>query len=472
MNMYRVTGSLNLRSDSNSSSQSKGIFPVDTLVEFIKFNADQTWINVRLKQADSTILEGWMFAQFLEKIAPVIPVVEVILYRLTQGLNLRVDSNSTAQSHGVFPVGMVVEFIKFNEDSAWVNVKFKKADNTTVEGWMSAKFLKKVEKPILTWKLGMNMREFAYYGSGADGIQFASEGLRDEQLSVARDLGVKYVRFFASRRSHDTAGTINQLKKALETLKKFNMQAFVCLDDSLTGAQMFIPGSDQFHRGPMGHMVADYFTSRHYRTAYLPHIKKIVEAFSNHPNILLWELGNEFGIYQPDGQQQGLQQTAASNAYADYVKEASTVIKDVSSTHLVSLGLITTHHVYTQVSPPTREAFSRKLYDMPTVDVIGVHYYRHDKNDLMQYINIDVGVAKALDKPFYVGEVGGSINEGDRTQFLGDEIAFWKRQGAFTVMPWQLSSSPNDVNIGDDYGIARNKHGDYDTILSKLKSLA
>lgn len=394
------------------------------------------------------------------------------LYRITSNLNLREQPTTSSPSKGVFEAGTIVEFLQFNDDQSWINVRVTKADKTTVEGWMFAKYLQKYVKPTLTWHLGMNMREFAYYGSGADGIQYAPESLREAQLSAARDLGIKYIRFFASRRSHDTAGTIAQVRKAVDAIKQFNMQAFICLDDSLTGANMFMPGNDDYHRGPMGHMIADYFTSRHYRTTYLPHVRKIVEAFRNHPNILLWELGNEFGIYQPEGQPQGQPQTAASNAYADYVQEASEIIKNTSETHLVSLGLITTHHVYTQKSPPTREEWARRLYSLPTIDAIGMHYYRHDKNSLMEYLNIDMNVAKALGKPFYIGEVGGSIHEGDRAQFLADEITFWRKQGAFTVMPWQLSTSQNDVNIGDDYGIARHKHGDYDSVLNKLKTLA
>ncbi|MBE2267291.1 MAG: SH3 domain-containing protein [Anaerolinea sp.] len=397
----------------------------------------------------------------------------MILYRILQNLNLREQPTTASPSRGVFAAGLVVQFIQFNDDKTWINVTIKRINGTVIEGWMSAKFLKLVDKEPLTWKLGINMREFAYYGSGADGIQFAPEGLRDQQLATARDLGIRYVRFFASRRSHDTAGTIRQLTKAIDSCRKFNLQAFVCLDDSLTGAQMFMQGNDQFHRGPMGHLTMDYFTSRHYRTTFIPHIKKIVTAFANHPNILLWELGNEMGIYQPEGQPQGIPQTAGSNAYVDFVSESSRAIKDISSTHLVSTGLITTHHVYTQkVPPPTREAFARRLYQVPTIDAVGVHYYRHDKHELLQYINVDIAIARELGKPFYVGEVGGDISGGDRTGFLGDEIAFWKRSGAFTVMPWQLDTSDNDVNIGDTLGIAKRRHPDYDSILARLKTLA
>jgi hypothetical protein len=394
-------------------------------------------------------------------------------YQLTNGLHLRMGPSRDSGDLGIFPQGTIVDGVGFNPERTWLQVSIPQAGGSPLSGWMSLRFLKPLKTPALNWQLGINMREFAYYGTGVGFL--TSQTLRQEQLAVCENVGIKLVRFFASRHEEafDLAKTIQQVGQALDLLDQHHMQAVVCLEDSLTGANQYMQGNDTFHTGPHGHLVADFWRQQCYGDAYLKHLRAIVKAFQAHPAVLMWELGNEFGLYpQPP-------QAGDSDAFATFVQIASAEIKNIAPQHLVALGLVRTHEVFSQMPGATlndRKKAARKLYSLPGVDAVGVHYYRDQDNqgnwvDSKDFIDIDFAVARDLGKPFYIGEVGARKDSPNRPAFYHDEVKAWKDAGAFSVLPWQLDSAPFDVGIGDDFGISK-RHGDYQPILDQLTLLA
>jgi endo-1,4-beta-mannosidase len=244
------------------------------------------------------------------------------------------------------------------------------------------------------------------------------------------------------------------------------MQAIVCLDDSLNGADQYMRGNDAFHTGPDGHLVTRYWEQKAYRQAYIPNLRKIVGAFKTHPAVFIWELGNEYGLY-PQPPQQG-----DATAFYEFAKEASGEIRQIASPNqLVALGLISTHHVFSQSAADDRYTSAKRLYQLPSVDAVGVHYYRDNYDDLKPFIKIDCDVAGELGKPFYVGELGAKEDSGNRPAYYASEIDGWKQADAMSVLLWQLDSSPMDVGVSDDRGFARWKSvGDYQAILDQLKT--
>ncbi len=394
------------------------------------------------------------------------------LYRTTNDLNLRPNPNANPPSLGVFKRGTVVEGIGINPEGTWLHVHIPKTGGGVFEGWMSLKYLTRLAAPPQKWRLGVNLREFAYYGSGATHIQGTQMSQQGQQLTACKQNGIKLVRFFACHHEFKIEDSINYIRKALDLLwNDFeHMQAVICLDDSLNGSDTYMAGSDKYHAGDMGHLTVDYWRKAAYMNPYIPNLRKIVTAFKDHPAVAMWELGNEFGLYP---QVPAPQSSDADNFYK-FVKVASQEIRNLAPVNqLISIGLITTHAVYVPTPALDRYAASRRLYELPTVDVVGVHYYKDKQSELASFIDIDRQVARDLGKPFYVGEMGALRTENDRPAYYEGEVRRWKDDDALTVMPWQLDSFPQwNTGICDDYCIGKWRDADYQSILDKLKLLA
>jgi hypothetical protein len=403
------------------------------------------------------------------------------------------DSSNASNIVGKAAREARVDALEFNADKTWLRGTVS-TDRGVKTGWLSMRWLQlipdapavtppvppppvvtppptvappvvTVTTPVppkpLTWRMGVNMREFAYYGTPfmpptADG------GLRDRQLGVAQSLGVQTIRFWASHHRFSTADSIAQIRMALDSIRRFKMQAVICLEDSLTGAGLYIPGDDAFHTGPLGHFVMSYWIQERYRINYLPHVEKIVTAFKDDPAVLMWELGNEFALHP-----QPAPELKAAAAFRQFAAVVSKRIKEISPSHLVGTGLVHHNHVHSPFE--SRRDAARQLYSIPTLDAVSLHYYHHDA----QYdeMRVDIEVAKSLNKPIYVGEVGMEVNTGDRPAYLDGQIKEKRREGAFMVMPWNLDSSEWDANIGDIYAFSR-RHGDFDPVLNVIRANA
>ena len=320
----------------------------------------------------------------------------------------------------------------------------------------------------IPWRTGVNMREFAFYGTSA--LQHTSAELQRRQLQSLRDLGIKVVRIFASHRNFTTQQCIDRMRISLAAFDEFDMQAIVCLDDGLSGAGFFIKGTDGYHNQTQGHLNAEYWTSSAWRTHHLPHTSAFATAFADHPAILMWELGNEYALHPRDGGQR-IPTRAQSAAFMEFARITSEAIKERSPRHLVTTGLVNTRHVCALEAGEDVNIFSRQLYSLASIDVISIHYYAHDGE--RQYAGTDVNTARALGKPYFIGEVGAHKSDsGDRADFYRREINEWRGSGAFTVLPWAFDNSEQDVGVSDLYAFARIHSHDYDRLRATLRDFA
>ncbi|MFN8528312.1 MAG: NBR1-Ig-like domain-containing protein [Anaerolineae bacterium] len=317
----------------------------------------------------------------------------------------------------------------------------------------------------IPWRTGVNMREFAYYGQSGLPNFFAPAALQRQQLETLRSMGVKLVRFFASQRSINSADAAARVRAACDLLQQYGMQGIICLDDGLGAAGWFVPGTDSLHSEVLGHYHKRFFTEGLYRTTYLPHVTTIVTAVKDHPGALMFELGNEYAFHprNPEPNRQDAQ------AFINFARDVSTAIKQIAPTKLVSTGLVNSRHVANLIDEVPPVTFSRQLHSLPTIDVISLHYYFQDNEK--GNLATDVGIAKQLGKPFYVGELGAEFGVTDRMAYYRAELQDWKTQGAFTALPWAFDSSPNDVGVSDIYSFSRIK-GDFDGLRSVVQSFA
>ncbi len=308
----------------------------------------------------------------------------------------------------------------------------------------------------ITWRTGVNMREFAYYGT--DVLVADSENrlqLQDLQLETLGRMQVKLVRFYASHHRYTVNQSIEKIRVALQKIRQCGMQAIICLDDSVRDSGFYVPGNRDIPKGDFGHYQKLYYRDKLYRMAYMPHIEAIVREFAADRTVLIWELCNESQLTQTPPPSQ-----FDSEAYYEFAQEASLRIKDIAPNQLVSLGLASVRHVLSWEHGSDPMAQARRLYALPTVDVVSAHLYAEDGIQESAWRDeFDLAVATAVNKPLYVGELGArpDFAADYRYQFHADQLERWKAAGAFAVLAWQFNESRQDLGISD--GMAR-MHGD------------
>jgi murein DD-endopeptidase MepM/ murein hydrolase activator NlpD len=304
----------------------------------------------------------------------------------------------------------------------------------------------------IPWRLGVNMREFAYYDR-PECLRFpqATPPTREAQVAALLNLKIPLVRFFAAHRNASIDLNLQQIGKALAILQQNRMQAIVCLGDSIFESGYTIPGNDSFHQmgTPLGHIHKSFFEPANYSKHYLPYVRRVVEQFADHPAVLAWELGNEFAIHpQPAS-------VTDYNRFVEFVRVVSREIKQRSPKKLVTTGLINSNQVLPPGDDATRRSLARQLHSLPDVDVCSIHVYAEDDEDHLAMLDVDVAKT-GLGKPIFVGELGADIERtANRPNFIRQQLRRWKDRGAFTVMLWQFDTSPHDSGVADRLAFGR-----------------
>ena len=307
----------------------------------------------------------------------------------------------------------------------------------------------------IPWRTGVNMREFAYYGTPA--VPHTDVGLQQRQLDQLQALQVKLVRFYASFDQFSTDQCAQKVSAALDLLQSYEMQAIVCLADSLS-SPFTLAGDGGFHTGPLGHLTKQYWHQRTYQTHFIPFATSMARACGQHPALLMWELGNEYAIHpQPASWEDG-------QAFLEFARSASEALKAAAPQTLVSTGLVGTHHV---APAGMAEQYGRQLYGLPAIDAVSIHYYADDGEKMS--VQREVALASGLGKPFYIGEFGAPDNWTNRAQFYHAELQEWSTGGAFTALLWAFDSSTSDVGVSDNKAFAAIRP-DFEGIKNALRS--
>jgi hypothetical protein len=332
-----------------------------------------------------------------------------------------------------------------------------------------------VPKPTIPkWATGVNMREFAYYGTaGFMGDGRNTQQLQDVQLKALKDLDVTFVRFFATRKGFTPAQCIEKTVAAVNRIGEFGMRSIIALsdgqnfefclqEDEKNAEDKRVSGGCRFKLSYW-----DVNQPYSYATNYLPYVKNLAAALKTadqHDKVFALELGNELAF----NDKSGATHTNAQD-FLNFAKAVSAAIHDKNPNVFVSTGLINSRQIGWAWGDI--KAFSQKLYALPNIDLMSLHYYEEDgerENGLLD-------VRANPDKPYYVGEFGAKRDADKRLEFYESELGYWKLGGnhkrehapAITALVWAFSAFERDFGISDAQGIAQSLYKD---VVDKLNS--
>lgn len=273
----------------------------------------------------------------------------------------------------------------------------------------------------------------------------------------------------------------NKLKEICDISKTLNLKIIPVLADTWGYLQNYKIDDEWYKTG--------------YKTNYLKYVKDIVSNFKDRDEIMLWELINE----------------PVNNSFPDmynFAKDASENIKESDPNHLISIGTIggIGDKFGDQLSRFNVSNFE-KLYSIKTLDAISIHDYsfnstilerldilyrlkgkvnsadyfqRFDtflnsipqnfdkftlhkfdrtydfplslRNIWRNYNMKNIRIAKKLNKPIYIGEVGFKKSMGDyRKLILEQELKRYFKTGISGVLLWSFESQGRSLD-GHDYG--------------------
>ena len=327
------------------------------------------------------------------------------------------------------------------------------------------------------------------------------------ELNQLEKMGVKNLRIMASSEGpadskwrispplQDPIGTYSDaqlegLDFLLDEMNKRDMRAVVCLNNfwqwsggfaayvSQFGSRKEIPypkgngGWGRFER-----YAASFYTIPDAKEAYYKLLVKLInrknsisgKVYKEDPTIMSWQLANE-----PRGSNQ-------AQAYVDWVKESSALIKKEDKNHLVTIGSegVTPHH-------SANTEFER-VHSLSTIDYATFHiwvqnwnWYKPEQGDksldealvkAKKYFDYHVEVSNKISKPVVMEEFGISRDAGsykvkaatkirDRYyatvfSWVEDEIKKGSSMSGVNFWAWSGEGRPRieggDWNIGDDY---------------------
>jgi hypothetical protein len=446
--------SLNVRSTPDSSKTGNIITRLqrDQEVELLPAPTHPDWHFVRL-QRDGETIEGWVSKRFVTLVEPPKPA----RFRVnTDRLNVRSTPDSATSGNILLQLnrGDEVTALPVQPEPDWLAIALP-LNGKIVDAWVSRRLVISADAPVdLTWRMGINMREFVFYGTPA--YPFTAETLQLIQINRLKQLGVKLVRLFAAHADFTAQQIIPLLNRALTRLHQNGMRAIVCLNDSLTGQRLYVRGNDVYHTEVHGHLHKRYWHQREYLTHYVPFVQTLLHGVKNNPGLFMVELGNEYAIHPQPATD------ADASAFIAFCEHVGGLIRGIAPHVLISTGLVNSGHI---AAAGKHEQYALRLHQLSVIDAVSIHYYAHDGE--RDKAPVDIAVARRLRKPWYVGEIGMERGTGDRASFYDLDIARWRREGAFTVMPWAFYADQGDVGVCDIYGVGP-IHGDFDALCAVI----
>ncbi len=317
--------------------------------------------------------------------------------------------------------------------------------------------------------IGVNIRGIVHYGDGRT-LEHSNDGHRGEQLRAARDMGARVVRVFVPSVNADIDATIAGLRRVLDIMRAETPDLYLlpALSNLYSDVPFRVQGDDGFYARVDPNFNKDLLNSAFftggYRVNYLNLVRRVVQEFRDEPRIFAWEIGNELKLNPATGAPESDPNVAAFIAFNHAV---ATEIRQIDPNHLITTGMISSHHAWLH-TPELR----RRLYGSPLIDFLTVHCY----NDEME--NDDHPLAAELRKPFIVEEAGygqGYLKDsfGERPNRTREDMNRWFNLGARGYMPWGFMATGNDIGDGDgDSGFDRSLHGDWDALFNLYRDKA
>lgn len=309
--------------------------------------------------------------------------------------------------------------------------------------------------------LGVNLREFVYYGSAHFPHTQKSDQAR--YCESVRDMGMRWIRFYAAHADFSDDEIVKRTKSALDMVAKHGLLGIIVFADSI-GNMRFYPSHDAAcHRGELRHLVKEYYIGRHYNNHYLPLVRRIVSDLHAHPGVGMWQLMNEPGIYSRPADDFSLDCNSSfssqspADAFARFVDTVSAEIYHIDKTHPISIGLINLAHISIQHKDAI-EFYAKRRH----IHVVSCHSYQDHKNmdDMAPWkfeedaLAADIKAAAATGRAVFWTEFGASHTGNRRTateRFLNRQL---RTHRASAALQWAFMLAP-DSGIGDrDFGFS------------------
>jgi hypothetical protein len=302
--------------------------------------------------------------------------------------------------------------------------------------------------------VGANVREYIFLGTSVNSVmQQLDSGLRQRIAHCMRERHMGVMRLYASHVSLEADACIDLMLSGLRLLDAEGIKAIIVLDDSLGHSGFYVKGTEEFHvEGAYGHLNCQYYQSKSYDGAYRRFVSEMVDATSNHPAVIGYELANECSLSSPTESQ--------CAAFLEYAHMAAAWLRERTDRLLLS-GLISTRNVFRDPRPgETESEYARARWDFAVelysaLDAGSVHYYLGDESK--SYVDFDIDVFAGIDKPYFVTEFGAAHDYPDRPSAYHQEMLEQRHKGASHVLVWSFSPEREPA---DEWGISP-KYGDY-----------
>ncbi len=304
--------------------------------------------------------------------------------------------------------------------------------------------------------IGVNVHYLANLATNTPENPNKREKLEHILSYLSNSCGVSVIRIWGT-------GSAQELKKTLDLGTQYNVKFIIALADfaNRTSRDTLIPlqSGSELTNSPAENPTSWYRDG--YKGTYLAHARDTVTYLKDHPSVYAWELANE-------------PHCAAfadcPEAYTNWIKDVSGLIKSIDTKHLVSIG--TQANADFQLGESVNDGQYEKINSISTIGALSGHYYNgsiqgvKDPNEFSKEKALmlkELEIAKKLNKPFYIGEAGFVCDvasnsnciqasfekETDRAQQLKVELTEFFNAGATGYLVWQYSDRKSD-NIEND----------------------
>ena len=257
----------------------------------------------------------------------------------------------------------------------------------------------------------------------------------DSLFSTLSEQGVNAVRFWAFQGFTNGGADFSSFDRVINYAEQYNVKLIPALenhrDDCTEGGEK---PSGWYQEGYL-HPYGDYPLS------YREYVERVVTRYRNEPTILLWQIMNEA-------------ESEDADALYNFTVDISGLIHSLDENHIVSLGTIGRGQAGT-----AGENFVR-LHSIDTIDIVEAHDYNSPEvawpSSGSNSINRAFEVAQSLNKPFFIGESGISVDSDtsaeERALLFDAKISAASERGVVGYLIWQWDNSEENYGSGCDGG--------------------
>lgn len=232
-------------------------------------------------------------------------------------------------------------------------------------------------------------------------------------FSELHDMGVTSVRFWLFQQFTSGGTNLSRLNTLLSLAQQYDVKLIPVFEnqwsDCTQGGQKTSTWYQSGYKAPYGS----------YTLSLKDYIGKIVPAYANNPNILMWQIMNEA-------------EDSDTAGFYNFAKDVSGYIKSLDSNHLVSFG--------TMGSGQPGSSVYTQIHSLPSVDVLEYHDYNSVATALPSTLQDRINDSISLNKPLIVGEAGINMNDGysaaDRASYFSNKIAAYFSNNGSDYMIW------------------------------------